>query len=914
MDKEQFFQQLGPNRGWIEELYRQYVNNPTSVSNDWQGVFNNLKSNGNGTGYAGLGAGSVIDENYNLLQENVFRLVSSYRRFGHLKAQINPLSQGVVSLPKVPQLDVEEYGFTDEQMGLEVLCNGFQGNAKVPLSDLINSLEKVYCGSIGFEFEHILDSEVRNWLSEQIENRFEEVVDTAEEKKARLEKLISAEVFEDGLHKTYIGQKRFSLEGGETLIPILASVLKKSSSLAVEEIVVGMAHRGRLNVLRNVLNMPLKDILYEFDGNELTAELGAGDVKYHLGFESTHQFPSGENLKLSLAPNPSHLEFVYPVVQGISSAKQKRDYGSDETKLLPILLHGDAAFIGQGVVVEALNFSQVNGYSTGGSLHIVINNQIGFTTTSDEARSANYCTAFAKAIDAPILHINSEDVDAACWAAELASAYRQKFKKDIILDLYCYRKHGHNEGDDPSFTQPDLYKGVKQKGLISEIYSERLVADKTLEVAEVKAIREGLKDAFKSEQEVKRPTADIGEACPVHGRLTVCNIETAVPADNLNQLIEQSMQLPDGFTIYPKLKKILERRQKAVADGNEIDWGTAEYLGFSSLIQDKVNIRLSGQDCGRGTFSHRHIMINDHVTGEHYLTLTPTCEETGAQFEVYNSTLSEAAVLGFEFGYAAADKDSLVIWEAQFGDFANGAQVIIDQFVSSSEEKWEQMSGVAMFLPHGFEGQGPEHSSARLERFLQLCANGNMTVCYPTTAAQCFHMIRRHGLSRIKRPLVVMTPKSLLRAKFACSEIADLTDASFKNIIVNDFGVGKTKKAKEKTKLVFTSGKVYYDLEARLAEVKQANVRVVRMEQLYPFPQDEIKEAIKDLSVDECIWLQEEPMNMGAWLYIAPHITDKLELDTDYVGRDASSTPATGSAKRHAMEQEEIIDDLLGYL
>lgn len=929
MSNVEIFHEFGPNYGYVEETYRLYQQDPSLVSEKWGKFFENAEkdlnvkpvTNGQTTSHqvkvikeetavspiASVTGRSVADER---LQESVYRLVYSYRNYGHFHAAINPLDQGIEPLPQIARLDPDYYNFTSEQLETEVLCYRFQGREKIKLKDLLAELKKVYCGSIGFEYQHILNESERYWLREQIENRHSQgYVYTTDQKVRRLQKVIDAEVFEDELHKRYLGQKRFSLEGGETLIPMLADIIEQAAEFGQKEVVMGMAHRGRLSVLRNIFGKPLKQIFYEFEDNSIYAALGSGDVKYHMGFVSNFETPKGK-VKVSLAPNPSHLEFVYPVIEGITRAKQDLEHNSDRNSVVPVIMHGDAAVIGQGVVTETLNFAYVKGFNTGGTIHLVINNQIGFTTTPDESRSSTYCTEFAKAIQAPILHVNCEDVIAACWAAHLALEYRNKFGKDIVIDLYCYRKYGHNEGDDPTFTQPLLYKNISAKKKISELFEEQLVSQGEITTEQVQAYKESYKKDFNEQQTSLRPPLVMGEACPIHGRLRVQPQETAASTERLLEAGADLIAFPEGFHPNPKLKGILEKRFESLKTNQEIDWGTAETLSYATLLQQGINVRLTGQDAGRGTFSHRQVLINDSITGDHYLTYEPIIKKTGSKFEVYNSVLSECAVMGFEFGYSTEAKNSLVIWEAQFGDFSNGAQVIIDQFLSSSEQKWHQLSGLTLLLPHGFEGQGPEHSSARLERYLQLCADGNMVVCYPTNAAQCFHLLRRQALSPLKRPMIVMTPKSLLRAKEATCKLENLTEGTFETILVNDFG-----KITKNASVVFTSGKAYYDIAKSLAQQEKANTRVIRIEQLYPFPQYEIKKAIKDLKTEECVWVQEEPLNMGAWLYIEPYLRERLGFTSvQYAGRAVSASPSTGSPKRHAFEQQTFIKEMLGLL
>ncbi len=904
MDSNISSNEFGPNQGYINELFTLYQIDPELVSADWRQYFSRYQVNT-----------TEVQGRINLsqtedwrLQESVFRYVDAFRKYGHLKAEINPLALGIVPLPSIYQLDNNFYNFTEEQLNQEVLCYHFQNKQSMILKDLIKELHRVYSGSIGFEYEHILDPDRRYWLRERIEDRLNTQALTIDESIARLKDLIDAEVFEDQLHKKYIGQKRFSLEGGETLIPVIKTIINEACGSDVHEIVLGMAHRGRLNVLRNILGKPLQEIFFEFEDKNPNAVIGSGDVKYHLGFESTFCNAKKEEVQLSLAPNPSHLEFVYPVIEGMCRAKQDLNYQRDRKSVLPLALHGDAAFIGQGVVAETLNFANVSGYCTGGTIHLVINNQIGFTTTPDESRSSVYCTSFANAIEAPVLHVNAEDVEAACWAAKLALDYRNTFGQDIVLDLYCYRKYGHNEGDDPNFTQPLLYQGIKQKKLISEYFLDSLTKDHKLTAQQIIDYRTQIIADFDREQSALRLPRVNGDACPMHGRLRSYPVAQDISKEKFQEVLTAVTNFPKNFTVYPKLDAILKKRADIFDAEQGVDWGMAEILAYGTLIQDGINVRLSGQDCGRGTFSHRHLMLNDSKTGAHYLSVEPLINQYHTDLDVLNSTLSETGILAFEFGYSTVALNSLVIWEAQFGDFGNGAQVIIDQFIASSEQKWNQLSGIVLLLPHGFEGQGPEHSSARLERYLQLCADGNMVVFYPTTTSQIFHLLRAQAMSSIKRPLVIMSPKSLLRSPSASSKWEQLAQGSFETIFVNNFPAKKTRKKKQ---LVFTTGKIYYDLEKALLAREDLTVQVIRVEQLYPFPQFEIKKAIKDFEYTECIWIQEEPLNMGAWLYIEPYLRTKLDLAVTYIGRETSASPATGSPRRHEFEQKGLISELL---
>lgn len=901
------FSQFGQNSGYVEELYTLFLSDPSLVGDHWARYFSSLGlGNGRGTGVAPKTNGthaaipSAVDFQS---QAKVIDLIDSYRRYGHFGAAINPLSKGIRVLPSPQELDIARYGFSESDMEREFLCLGFAGQEKMRLRDLVSNLKQVYCGSVGFEFSHLGNSEERSWLRERIESRLVSGINFSREEKLRmLDRLIEAEGFEAELHKAFVGSKRFSLQGAETAIPMLDIMLQRSASLGVEDVVIGMAHRGRLNVLAHTVGKPYSDIFAEFEDQSVFSVVGAGDVKYHLGYRGSIMTPQGR-VNVELCPNPSHLEFVNPVVQGIVRARQDMHYREHRTRALPVLIHGDAAFIGQGVVWETLNMSNVSGYTTAGTYHLVINNQVGFTTNPDDARSSPYCTDMAKAIQAPVFHVNCEDVEACCWVSALAFEFRQKFGRDVIIDLVCYRKYGHNEGDDPSFTQPILYSEITQKKSIPTIYGEILTQEGVQSADEFSSKLEAYTKRFQAAREKK--VSGLGEACAVHGRLRIPTPQTGVDEGTLKGIAQTLLEYPAGFEPHPKLLKILEKRVETLEAGKGIDWGFAEGLAFGSLVLDGHSVRLSGQDCGRGTFSQRHLAISNTAEAARYTPFSKLQSKDGSRFEVFNSTLSEASVLGFEFGYSAEDRNSLICWEAQFGDFANGAQVIIDQFIAGSEAKWGQLSGVTLLLPHGFEGQGPEHSSARLERFLQLCGEGNMVVAYPSKAAQHFHLVRRQGLMEMKRPLVVMTPKSLLRLPQAAAELGELTSGQFETVLEDTFGDQKV------DSVVFCSGKVFYDLRAALENGKGFGVKVLRIEQLYPFPQYEVKKAIKDLKIKTAIWAQEEPQNMGAWQYMEPYLRDRLELDVQYVGREVAASPATGSGKRSANEQQAIVKEVI---
>lgn len=916
--------EFGSNAGYIEELFDLYRIDPALVGDAWALFFRahlGDASNGsggaalapNGNGYhaapgvggavstAGLGVASGV-------QARVASLVHAVRERGHLHAAVNPLQTGA-ALPRQADIDAlgAELGAIDPSVVVDAL--GVGGRHEASVRDLIGSLEAIYTGSIGFEVEHLIDPAARSWLRERIESRRESPELSAGMRRHIFGKLVDAEGLESELHKKYVGVKRFSLQGGDSLLPLLDAALDESARHGAAEAVIGMSHRGRVNVLTNIVGKPLGDIFNEFEDSNLVTVLGAGDVKYHLGYSSTYTGyaepgAAPRAITVSLAPNPSHLEFVDPVIQGIVRAKQDKEHSGDRRSVVPVLIHGDAAFAGQGVVFETINYAGLPSYTTGGTIHIVVNNQVGFTTNPEEARSTPYCTDLARGVHIPVFHVNGEDPEAVVWVARLAAEFRQRFHGDVIIDLIGFRRYGHNEGDDPSFTQPTMYAEINAKPPTARAYGRTLVERGILGDSDIAAAFESFAQRFAAAHSEKKviPT---GEACAMHGMLRVPNPATGVEAATLHRIGATLVEYPADFKPHPKVAKILEKRVEALTAGSGIDWGFAEGLAIGSLVLEGHSVRLTGQDCGRGTFSQRHLKLADVEGRGHYLPFDTLAAPNGARFEVYNSSLSEAAVVGYEFGYGSVARRDLVMWEAQFGDFANGAQVHIDQFLASSEAKWNQLSGIVLLLPHGFEGQGPEHSSARLERYLQLCAEGNMVVCYPTKAAQHFHLLRRQGLLEIQRPLVVMTPKSLLRHPGAGASLAELTTGQFETVIAERIGGGAPRHA------IFLSGKVYYDVKAMLEREKVSGVALYRFEQLYPFPQFEIKRALKEGQFVSYTWVQEEPHNMGAWTYIEPYLRQKLGLDVTYVGRPAAASPATGSSKRHAVEQQRFLNDLL---
>lgn len=898
------------NLDLIEENYRRWQRNPDAVDSGWSAFFEGFEL-GNLPQPDGAAAAEAREAG---LQTRVDGLVYAYCSLGHTIARADPLAE---TQPENPLLSLREFGFSDADLDLRVSSKFFLDNRGMTLREMIAGLHRIYADSIGSEFMHIQDPRVREWIRKRLETRPQSEGTPAAVQVALLRTLLEAESFEIFLHTRYVGQKRFSLQGSESLMVILDTILHKCPEGGVEEICMGMAHRGRLNVLANFLRKSLKIIFTEFSENyvpDLVA--GDGDVKYHLGYDSVRRLASGAEIEIRLSSNPSHLEAVDPVVEGKARARQRlRGDTEHRRKVLPLLVHGDAAFIGQGIVAETLNLSQLHGYSTGGTIHIVVNNQIGFTTLPKDARSSRYSTDIAKMIEAPIFHVNGDDPLAVKFVSDMAFDFRQRFGRDVVLDLYCYRRYGHNEGDEPSFTQPDLYAKIEKHPSVTQLYKRQLLETGIL--SEDDAI--SLETEFSLRLEMTRDEVDAIEKRKASEKAkfkestaifqpayTSESDPTAISEKMLKTIVDGLTRVPKGFQIQPKIKRIvLDHQRKVFEDGGPYEWHYAEALAFGSLLLEGIPVRLSGQDSSRGTFSTRHSVLYDEKTGEPYVPLMHLAEKQ-ARICIYNSPLSEAAVLGFDYGYSLDYPKMLCLWEAQFGDFSNGAQTIIDQFIVSAESKWQRPSGIVLLLPHGYEGQGPEHSSGRFERFLQASAEENIQVCNLTTAAQYFHVLRRQMKRDFIKPLIIMTPKSLLRAKFASSPAEDFIHGRFEEILGSP-EAGPPSRVK---RIILCSGKVYYDLLNYRTQRKIDDAAIVRIEQLYPFAEKKLREMLKPFPKSaKYVWCQEEPENMGAWTFIEPRLRTIFCTEVAYSGREASASPAVGALARHKREQARLVAD-----
>lgn len=895
---------------YIEQLYRDFVQNPESVDVDYRKFFegfdfavnNNLASSSPITSGPSFSGGQLSKE------LAVFQLIEAYRKKGHLIAKTNPIRERI---NRNANLELNFFGLNETDLAQEFEVGQVLGLGKASLQNILKHLQKCYTNHVGVELGYIGDSKKTEWLINAVEKKMLEPL-SIEQKRRILQKLNEGVMFEKFLHTKYIGQKRFSLEGGETTIAALDAILNTSADHHVQEIVIGMAHRGRLNVLANILGKTYEEIFNEFEGNALPdTTMGSGDVKYHLGFSSDIETTNGKKIHLKLCPNPSHLEAVNPVVIGYARSKADVMYQSDYQKIMPILIHGDASVAGQGIVYEVLQMSKLKGYHTNGTIHYVINNQIGFTTDFGDARSSNYSTSLAALVEAPVIHVNGDDPEAVVKAAEIATKYRQEFNSDIFIDMVCYRRHGHNEGDEPKFTQPKLYAIIDKHLNPREVYTQFLIENgepdakslaKEMEQSFLKNLQERLDEVkqhplpYKYQKpelwwkSLRKATAEDFNQSP----------NTSITHEKATQLFEGLMKWPESFKPLKKVEKLIQDKVKLYQDQQKIDWATAELMAYASIIEDGKDVRMTGQDVKRGTFSHRHAVLFDESTNEEYNRLNVFSKDNSSM-RIFNSFLSEYAVLGFEYGYAMANPNSLVIWEAQFGDFANGAQIIIDQFISSAETKWQNMNGLVMLLPHGYEGQGPEHSSARLERFLQQCAEYNMVITNITSAANFFHALRRQLTWEFRKPMINFSPKANLRHPGSSSDLSEFTTGTFKEVI-DDIQVKDPSSIK---KVLMCSGKIYFDLEEKRQKDNRTDIAIVRLEQLYPLPQLQLDELYKKYNKAIWYWVQEEPLNMGAASYLRMNIKN---INFYILSRLASAATATGYAKIHAKEQAEIID------
>ena len=924
----------GSNAAAVEALYEEFIADPDGVPEGWRRYFRSLGSDQtevlhspireklvesarnarkNGSVVARKGSGSIAA---NEKQAAVSRMIQVYSLRGHQIADIDPL--GIMERPVPGVLKLDYLGLTEADMDTEFVTGGLAGTGdrRMKLRDIIDLLKKIYCGTVGAEFAHVSRSRERLWLRKHFEQGMVSGGITEAERHWLLEQLTGAEGIERYLHTRFVGQKRFSLEGGDSLIPMLEDLIQQGGKSGIRELVIGMAHRGRINVLVNVLGKSPEELFEEFEGNVDPADMkGSGDVKYHKGF-SADMKTAGGNVHIALAFNPSHLEIVNPVVEGSVRARQQRRGDHERQEVMPVLIHGDAAFAGQGVVTETFQMSQTNGFRTGGTVHIVVNNQIGFTTSRpSDARSTTYCSDVAKMIEAPVFHVNGDDPEGAIFVTRLALAYRQKFRKDVVIDLVCYRRHGHNEADEPSATQPVMYKQIKKQETTRAKYAQRLIAAGVVDAADVSALQEAYRDRLdRGEPVTASALGMIGNEftvdwSPYLNAVWDEDVDTTISPAKVASLSHKVTELPPGVVLHGRVQRIIDDRRRMAAGEIDMDWGFAETMAYAGLLEDGFECRVTGQDSGRGTFFHRHAVLHGQTNRQEYIPLQQVSDKPGA-FRVIDSLLSEEAVMAFEYGFATTDPNTLVIWEGQFGDFANGAQVVIDQFISSGEAKWGRLCGLTLFLPHGYEGQGPEHSSARLERFLQLCAEHNIQVCVPSTPAQMFHMIRRQMMRAYRKPLVVLTPKSLLRHKFSVSPLDSLSTGGFE-VIIPDTSVLQAEKIE---RVVFCSGKVYYDLvEARQVN-EVTNTAIVRIEQLYPFPINQYATLLATYpNADDIVWCQEEPQNQGAWYQIRHRLQEALgdRQQLFYTGRPGAAAPASGVFKLHLQQQQALVEAAL---
>ena len=914
---------------YLESLYESFINNPEDLSIEWLDFFTNLPDHPTSNGE--ISHQEIIKEFKNISRNNkvskvsvderqgkVVRLIQSYRNRGHLKAKLDPL--GMMERRLVEDLNIEFHGFSEMDLDEEFYTDTFNtGKNKLPLREIVKRLEEIYCGNIGIECNHIMESKERRWFQKKFESKLQDYSFTDDEKYNIYERLNSAEGLAKYLSAKYPGMKRFGIDGAESLVPLVESIIQNCGSIGANQICFGMAHRGRLNLLVNVLGKLPSELFAAFDEDSTLEGANTGDVKYHLGFSSNLNTPGGE-VHVSLFNNPSHLEIVDPVVIGSVRARQDRIKDKDRSKVIPVLLHGDASFSGQGVVMESLQMSQTRGFYVGGCIHIIVNNQIGFTTSNtNDSRSTDYSSDVAKIIQAPVIHVNGDDPEMVVNAAKIACKYRNKFKKDIVIDLFCYRRRGHNEADDPSATQPLMYKKISEHPSVLKQYEQALLTKKVLTDEKIKSIKTEYRKSLESGQTVaknlaKKPNNSLWfDWDPYLDTKWWPKVDTSVDKKQFKELGHDICSIPKSFSLGSQATKIFEDRIKMTDENIPINWGYAETMAYATLLNEGYPIRITGQDVRRGTFSHRHACVFDSKSGMGFIPLSEIAEKNNSRFDIYDSLLSEEAVLGFEYGYSATWPSGLAIWEAQFGDFANGAQVVIDQFIVSAQHKWERLSGLVMLLPHGYEGQGPEHSSARIERFLQLCASENIQVCVPSSPKQIFHLLRRQAIRKMRTPLIVISPKSLLRNPDATSNLDELTSGEFSCVIDDDL-----KNKNDVKRIIMCSGKVYYDLAKMRDKNDFKDVGIVRIEQLYPFPYDDLEEILtKYENVQEFIWCQEEPLNQGAWFshrHRIQRVLDRFDKgdEVSLVSRPPAAAPAVGLMKLHLQQQEELVKEAIG--
>ncbi|HEY7319475.1 MAG TPA: 2-oxoglutarate dehydrogenase E1 component [Candidatus Binatia bacterium] len=916
------------NLTYVEGLYAEYLKDPAALPNDWQRYFSQMDGDGNVSGrmpslkpHAVLASAQppVLQTNrrtgmVTTIMDQLRRMIEAFRTKGHWMAHVDPLH---LRENRVDELNPEYYGFTSDDWDLLFPAEDLQFSTPVSLREIVARLRNTYCGSVGAEFMHIRENAVKTWLQQRMESTDNRLGFSKEQQQRILFRLIDAVTFEEFIRKKFLGAKSFSIEGAETLIPLLDSLIERAAEQGLEEIVFAMAHRGRLNVLANIIGKKPREIFHEFADADIRSWDGSGDVKYHLGHSSDYETHAGRRIHLSLCFNPSHIEFVDPVAVGRTRAKQDRVSDRKRLRGMALLIHGDAGFAGEGIVQETLNLSQLDAYTVGGTVHVIVNNQIGFTTPPEEGRASRYATDIAKMLDIPIFHVNGDDPESCVWVTQLAMEFRKTFHRDVVIDMYCYRRWGHNEADEPSFTQPVLYHTIKKQKTVRDLYLQQLVEQGCVAREEAEKRGDRYRGMLEEELKMGRGSNNLDGAAPFRGiwqgfrggpEREADTPATGVELERLEALLEAQIRLPKDFHAHPKIMRAIDARRQMASGRQPLDWSAAEALAFASVATEGIRVRLSGEDSGRGTFSHRHGILYDYQNGRPYVPLQHLSPDQ-APVEIFNSPLSEAGVLGFEYGYSLDCPDGLVLWEAQFGDFSNAAQVIIDQFITTAEEKWRRLSGLVMLLPHGFEGMGPEHSSARLERFLQLAVKDNIQVVYPTTPAQYFHCLRRQALRTWRKPLIILTPKSLLRHPQVLSTLAEFSNGRFEPVI-GDFSTDPTRAQR----VLLCSGKIFYELDKTRREWAREDIAIIRMEQLYPLPEKALNSAMEAFPRDTPVfWVQEEPINMGAWSYLSLKFRGTLFGHVfSVVCRPAAASPATGWGSVHKKEQAKLLKEALG--